>query len=160
MALMIIGLLAVGFFMTSLGEDDPLRFDLYMLHKSFGVTILALLVIRLLSKCFSYMPALPKQLLWIEKALAKTVHAFLYIVMIAMPLSGIVMSNGAGYVVSWFGFELPLLINKSPEVSKLARQYHEWIAYGFIALISLHVLGALKHRFFDSKDKDVLSRML
>ncbi len=158
-AIGIIGLLAVGLYMTGLEKDDPQRFDLYSLHKSFGVTVLGLAVLRLLSLGLTYIPPMPEGLKLIEKILAHTVHGLLYIAMFAMPLSGIFMSNAAGYSVKLFSIELPRVVEKNSTIGSIAHEIHEYGAWVLIALISLHVLGALKHKFID-KENDVLPRML
>ncbi len=160
-ALGIIGLVTLGLYMSGLESGHPDRLELYMLHKSLGVTVLGLAVLRLISRALTYIPAMPNGLMGVEKLLAKTVHALLYVAMFAMPVSGIVMSNAAGYEVKWFGYALPRVTEKAAKLGEFAHESHELGGYILIALISLHVLGALKHRFIDrNKDNDVLSRML
>jgi cytochrome b561 len=79
--------------------------------------------------------------------------------MFAMPLSGWLMSSASGYLPSIFGlFNLPGLISPNQESSKLFEEAHQWIGYGLIALICIHLLAALKHHFID-KD-DVLKRII
>lgn len=157
-AIGIIGLIAVGLYMTGLEKDDPNRFEIYSLHKSIGVTVLGLVILRLISRAITYIPPLPAALNVLEKCLAKAVHFALYVGMLAMPISGIIMSNSAGYAVKWFSIELPRFVEKNDIYGKIAHEIHEVGGYVLIALISLHVLGALKHRFFDRKN-DVLHRM-
>lgn len=158
-AIGIIGLLAVGLYMTGLDKDDPSRGELYGLHKSFGVTILGLAVLRLISRAITFIPPMPKGLKLLEKGLAHMVHALLYIAMFAMPVSGIAMSQAAGYPVKWFGIQLPTLLEKNQQIGGIAHEIHEYGGYVLIGLIALHFLGAMKHRFFD-KENDVLPRMI
>ncbi len=157
MALIIMGLILMGFFMEGLAPN-PFKFEIYGLHKSFGLLILWLVFIRILWRFYSKpVLSLPTHKTW-EKWLAKLAHFALYIAMIAMPLSGWVMSSAGGHPVSFFGIQMPDILEKNPELSGLANQTHAIIAYIFVLVITLHILGALKHHFID---KDItLNRML
>ena len=88
MALLIIGMLAAGKFMTSLSEDDPLRFSLTQWHKSFGLCILFLTVVRILWRTTHRAPALPVKMRRWERVAAHCSHWAFYLLMIAMPVSG------------------------------------------------------------------------
>lgn len=145
MALCIIGLLAVGLYMTSLPRDLPLRADLYALHKSFGVTVLVLAFIRVALRMRLGAPALPSVIPAIERLMAHLGHTGLYFFMFALPLSGIIMSNSFGFAVKWFGVELPRIIGIDKDRGHMAEEAHELMAYLLIGLIALHVAGALKH---------------
>ena len=157
-ALCVIGLLAVGLIMTEM-KPGPDMFKIYALHKSVGITVLTLAVLRLLWKLTNAHPqALPTHQRW-EKFLAKLVHMFLYFAIIGMPLSGWIMSSAKGFPVSVFGwFTLPDLVTPSKEIGKLANEFHELTAYALIAAIGLHFVGALKHHVID-KD-GTLRRMI
>jgi cytochrome b561 len=145
MAALIIGLLTVGLIMTGMDRSDPLRNQLYSLHKSFGVTVLVLAVLRLALRLRLGIPALPQAIKALERLFAHLGHMGLYFFMLVIPLSGIVMSNSYGYGVSWFGLELPHIVGVDKERGHFAADAHELLAYALIGLISLHVLGALKH---------------
>lgn len=160
-ALGIIGMLCFGFYLEGLPRGDAAKPFLIGLHKATGATILGLVILRLFSRGFSTMPALPVGLKNWERGLAHLVHALLYLAMVAMPVSGIVFSNAYGYKVNVFGlFELPALVEKNIELGKMAAEAHEFIAWSLIVLLALHILGVIKHRFFDAKTNDVLPRML
>lgn len=155
-ALFIITLLGVGLYMTDLPKG-PFKNTLYGLHKSFGITVLTLVIIRIIWRLINVTPALLLPL-W-EKWTARLSHWLLYILMVAMPLSGWLMTSAAGYTISFFGlFNLPSLIAPNDEYRHFFRVSHTWIAYGLIFLISIHFLGALKHYFID-KD-NILRRMM
>lgn len=145
MAIMIIGLLVCGLIMGELPRDNPLRDQIYFLHKSFGVAVLLLAALRFIIRLFSYIPPLPEMIPAIEQKLAHLGHLGLYFFMFAMPISGILMSNGYGYAVPFFGLELPKVIEPNRDTGQLAREAHEYMAFALIGLIGLHVLGALKH---------------
>ena len=161
-ALFVIGLLAVGLYMTGLDKEDPNRLQLYSLHKSFGATVLMLSILRVLWILRSPAPPLPAVLDQKEVILAKAVKALLYVLLFFMPLSGWIMSNAAGFGVSVFGlFDLPQLVAKNHGLHEFAEEAHELAAYGVIVLVLLYMTGALKHRFLDKNPQaDVLSRML
>lgn len=152
MAATIIGLFAVGFYMTGLEKEDPLRSTLYGLHKSFGALILCLIVVRVIVRLCTAIPVMPKLFATWERGLAHIVHFALYLLMIAVPLSGVWMSNSWGHGVSMFGLELPRLFPEDRAIAPQASEIHEILAFVIIGLAVLHVLGALKHRFIDKND--------
>lgn len=157
-ALLIISLLAVGFIMADMAVS-PDKFRVYGLHKSFGITVLAVAAVRLMWKAANDSPLLPDAMNKLEQLAAKAGHALLYVLMFAMPLSGWAMSSAAGLPVSVFGwFTLPNLVAPDNELKKILRETHEWLAWALIIMISLHVLAALLHHFY-YKD-NVLRRML
>ncbi len=158
--LCVIGLLIVGLLMTKM-EPGPDMFKIYALHKSVGITVLTLAVLRLIWKLSNPKPhSLPTHQKW-ERFLAHLTHIFLYFAIIGMPLSGWIMSSAKGFPVNLFGIEgltLPDLVSPSKEIGKLANQFHELTAYALIAAIGLHFAGAMKHHFID-KD-GTLRRMI
>lgn len=157
MALMMMGLLLAGVYMVGL-ENSPFKFQIYGLHKSFGIIILIMVIGRIVWKHMNAKPkAMETHKKW-EKILAKLAHVFLYFGMIGMPLTGWLMSSAGGYPVKVFGFPIPDLIEKNPDFGKLMNQSHMIFGYMLIAAILLHVAGALKHHFVD-KD-NTLKRMM
>lgn len=157
-AVLIIGLLAVGLYMSDL-PPDPFKFQLYGMHKAFGITVLGLAVLRLLWRFSAVVPAsLPHHAQW-EKFLARAAHYALYALMIAIPLSGWAMSSAGGHPVSFFGlFEIPPLVGKNPELGHDLAELHETLAWTLMGVLALHIAGAIKHHFVD-KD-ETLRRML
>lgn len=157
-AILIVCLLGVGLYMADL-DPAPFKFQLYGLHKAFGIVVLGLAALRLVWRLVNIVPAsLPHHKAW-ERILARSAHYALYALMFAMPLSGWAMSSAGGHAVSLFGlFELPPLVAKDPEFGKEMAELHETLAWTLIGVIGLHVAGALKHHFID-KD-ETLRRML
>jgi cytochrome b561 len=161
-ALAIILMIPIGFFM----EDFPIsiRFETYNLHKSIGLTVLALSLFRLIWRLLNPPPALPVGMKPHERLLAHTAHWFLYFLMVAMPLSGwLMVSAEKKYptVFFWLGEApfLPMPKGMDPKATHEFFYYtHEYLAFGAIALIVLHVAAALKHHYLD-KDT-TLTRML
>lgn len=161
MAVIIIFLLGLGIYMANfLPKDAANRMDIYMLHKSFGVLALGLIVIRLVNRFINKAPALPEAMNKFEKLAAHIVHAGLYLLMIILPLSGYLMSNAFGYPVGFFGIELPFLMEKNEQVGMIFHEIHEIAPYVLIGVLVLHVAGAIKHRYFDKPENDVLRRMI
>lgn len=155
---LILFLIGLGLYMTSL-EPTAAIFPLYARHKSFGVVVLVLALIRIGWHLYSKRPALAGTFKPWEKKAAEAGHFFLYVAMLGMPLSGWLMSSAAGRSVSVFGlFTLPDLVTKDEALKDIFKETHEVLAYALIATICVHVLAALKHHFIN-KD-GVLRRML
>lgn len=158
MALVMIGLIIAGIIMTRM-EPAPLKFDIYGLHKAIGIIILGLFALRILWKLSNPKPqSLSTHAVW-ERTLAKLAHIGLYILMIAMPLTGWAMSSAGGYPVDFFGIvTLPHLMEKNETLGGLLNQAHRIMSYALIGVITLHISGAIKHHVID-KDS-TLRRML
>jgi cytochrome b561 len=150
-------MLSGSFFLGNLPEQyQP---SAYMMHKSFGLTLLFLVLARFFWIQYAGKPALPKTVPMWQKILSRTVHYSLYLLLICMPLCGWVMSVAGNRVPSYFGlFQMPLPIKANKALSEFMDQSHKTIAWILIALIVLHIAGAIKHHFID-KD-NVLKRML
>ncbi|MCC5015998.1 MULTISPECIES: cytochrome b [unclassified Legionella] len=157
-ALIVICMLAGSFFLGDLPEHyQP---SAYMLHKSFGLTILFLMIIRLFWIAYRGKPALPASVPAWQKFLAHSVQYSLYFFVILMPLSGWIMSVAANRIPSYFTlFKVPFPgVVPNEAVAELMEQVHNTIAWIIIVLLVIHTAGAIKHHFID-KD-DVLRRML
>jgi len=157
-ALLIIGLITVGLIMSDLPKDAPNRPLLYSVHKSFGVTVLFLAVLRFALRLRLGGPPLPLAIPAMERILAQLGHYAFYGFMIAMPVSGYIMSNSFGLSVKWFGIELPKLFPTDRETGHLAADFHSLAAYSLIGLILLHVAGVVKH--YLKERINLLSRMI
>lgn len=157
-ALMIAGLVVVGLLMQELG-NSPTKIQIYGLHKSIGLTVLALTVLRLLWRLFAGVPepvaGTPRWQRWASGA----THGALYVVLLAMPLSGWLYNSASGFPLKWFGlFKLPKLSGYDAEVKAFALQAHETLFLVLVAIVGVHALAALKHHYFD-RDR-TLARML
>lgn len=156
MAVLIIGLLAVGLYMVSLPIGLQ-KLKLYGWHKEYGFLVLALVVFRLSWRLFNITPHL--SLPWFEMLAARLVHLAFYGFMFAMPISGWLVTSAAGLPASFFGlFTLPNLVAPNEEWRTIFQMAHKWLGYGLIALIALHASAAFKHHFIN-KD-DILRRMI
>jgi cytochrome b561 len=153
MAVMIIGLVVLGLNFDNIPREyKPLA---YMLHKSFGMTILALTLVRIWWRITHRPPAPVEGLRPLEVRAARLGHLAFYGLMLALPLSGWVMSSAYGkYPTVIFGlFEVPHIPfpdGMKRSIGKNARQAHEIMGvYVITALFALHVLAALKHQYID-----------
>ena len=148
-AILVLLLLNAGFYMADL-VMSPFKLNIYMLHKSFGILVLVLVVGRVVWRFAGPRPdPLPSYKPW-EGKLAKIVHLGLYACLFLMPLSGWLMSSAGGFPATFFGlFPLPSLIEKNKAVFAITREVHEIVAYAFLVLLALHFAGAFKHHFID-----------
>jgi cytochrome b561 len=164
----IIFMLGFGLYISQLPDSDPSLFPLVQLHKSIGLTILMLSALRVLWRLINPVPPLPDTLSPALKMLARTTHVLLYVLIIAIPLSGwaMVSSSRLGLPTMYFGlFEWPhisflasLPMPEKKQMSHLFAGTHLWLAIGAALLLVLHVGAALMHHFV-YKD-DTLRRML
>ena len=157
-ALLVLVLLAVGLYMSDL-PNSPDKLRIYGLHKSFGITVLTLTFCRILWHVISKKPGPVETLKSWEKHLSQALHVFLYLLLVAMPLTGWLMSSAGNFPVRPFGiFTLPNLVAPDKELMKFFKELHETIGTVIMVTVGLHIAGALKHYFLD---KDiVLKRML
>lgn len=159
-------LVALGIFVAfPLGmymQDLPLSPDklrLYSYHKWLGISVLLAASLRVLWRTTHRPPPLlPGMPRWQEIA-AHAVHHSLYLMTLAVPLSGWLMSSALGFPVVWFGvLPLPDLVAKDKEFGELLKIVHQGLNFTLLLLVVAHVGGALKHRFVD-RDA-TLARML
>lgn len=137
-------------------------------HKSIGITVLGLFVLRVLWRLGHRPPELNELAAW-ERLAAKVGHVGLYALLLALPLSGWLhdsaWKDAATHPMSLFGLvpwpRIGLIMNLEPgqkeQLHSLFGEMHEWLANGFYVLFVLHVLGALKHQFLDRQK--LLQRM-
>jgi cytochrome b561 len=148
-ALIIVSLLTVGFVMTRL-DPSPQTIKIYTAHKSFGLLLLAIVIVRILWRGIDRRPPELPMPAW-QRWLASGVHFGLYGLLIAMPITGWLMHSASGYPLRWFfvGPRVPSLIDKDSSAKHFFEDWHEGLAWALIAVLILHVAGALKHHFLD-----------
>ena len=158
MALMIFGLLALGLYMADL-PLSPEKLKLYSWHKWAGVTLFVLLLPRLAWRISHRPPALPEHMSKMVRLTSHLAHIALYVLMVALPLSGCLMSSAKGYQTVWFGIlPIPDLIPKDKVMGDYLKEVHESLSWVLMMILAAHIVAAIKHHFVD-KD-DVLMRML
>lgn len=155
LALLIVGMVALGWYMLSI-EDTPGSDWYFMLHKSIGIIVIVLVLLRIIWRSGHKPDPLPSHLPQWQVVAANMTHRLLYIAMIAMPLAGITGAMLSKDGIALFGVELPRLVSENGDLSEIFFSFHSIIAWIFVALISLHVVAALKHLL--SKD-GVFQRM-
>lgn len=161
MAALFLGQFWLGWYMQGV-KDMMAQYNLYQWHKSFGFTILGLLVLRALWALTSRRPRLPKSMPDAEKRLSQGAHIVLYLLLLIVPLTGwAVVSTSPLPIATWFfGLfvipSLPLGISRHSE--QIWSSFHGFLAYVAIFLAAVHILAALRHHFHH-KD-DVLLKML
>lgn len=132
------------------------------IHKSIGFTVLVLSLARLAWRLAHPAPALPAAMPGWQVVLARATHIFFYVAIIALPLTGWLMSSASPlrFPLEFFGlFPIPYLpVPQSREAAGGWGQAHELLGFATIGVLLLHVAGALKHHFVDRDD--VLVRML
>ncbi len=157
MAVLIILLLALGFYMSDLPRG-PEKTALIQTHKAIGTIVLALAALRLGWRLNNLPPPLPVSISELQQKAAHWVHWALYGLMFAQPLSGWAMSSARGFPVALGGvIPLPALVGKNEALAKALTELHELIGWSLAILIIGHVGMALKHHFID-KD-GILLRM-
>ncbi len=157
-ALLILAVLPLGMVMTEL-DLSPTKLKLYSWHKWLGVTVFALALLRIVWRLTHAAPALPETMpAWQRKA-AAALHGLLYLLMLALPISGWLMSSAKGFQTVWFGvLPLPDLVAKNEELGHFFEETHEALVGLLLFLLAAHVAATLKHHFVDRDD--IAARML
>ena len=148
-ALLIFIAFPLGLYMHGL-VLSPFKLKLVSYHKWIGVTVFLLTLARLAWRMKHVPPPLPDTIpLWQQRA-AHSMHFLLYVLLMAIPLSGWLMSSAKGFTVVYLGLvPLPDLVGKDKALGDLLAEVHETLNFGLLALVCLHVAAALKHHFID-----------
>ncbi len=157
-ALAIVTTFGVGLYMHEL-PLSPAKLKIYSWHKWTGVTIFLLVALRLIWRLTHRPPAPPANMPAWQHVAAEAAHWLLYALMIAIPLSGWLMSSAKGFQTVYFGvLPLPDLLAKNKELGETLTTVHQALNFTMAGLVLAHVGAALKHHFIDRDD--VLARML
>lgn len=144
MAAGIVAMLFIGVGMLS--TIAPSYVPLVATHKTLGVALFALVLVRLVLRLVLGAPPLPASLPLLMRLGAILSHWGLYGLMIVMPLLGWAMLSAAAYPIVLFGnIRLPPVVPQSDQLHTLLWAAHRWLAFAFFALILLHVAAALFH---------------
>lgn len=162
-AVLIFGVIWAGWTMVSLDENDPTSDIFYAYHKSFGILVFILVVTQLTLRARVRLPSPAACLARWELIVSRIAHWLLYALMLVVPLLGYARSSTYSQsdgVFFFFG-NLPELLAKNDALSSELSTLHRISAYTLLALVVLHIAGAVKHRLFDrSKADDPLSQMI
>ncbi|ROS01983.1 cytochrome b561 [Sinobacterium caligoides] len=137
--------------------DGDAKWAAFDEHKSFGALILILALARLVWRFINVVPTFDS-LTASEHRKAVAMQWLLYLLFIAQPLSGVIMSQAGGRPVSFFGlFNLPTIVAESKAIGSFAHSLHLWVWIALSVAIGLHILAALRHQFI--LKNDVLSKI-
>lgn len=158
MALLLIGLFGVGIYMSDL-PLSPQKLKIYSWHKWAGITAFLLVAIRLAWRAGHRPPALPAGMPAWQKTASHALHHLMYLLMVAIPVSGWLMSSAKGFQTVYFGIlPLPDLLSKNKELGDLLETVHSSLNFTMAALVVAHIGAAVKHHLLDRDE--VLMRML
>ena len=157
-ALAILCAFPLGVYMHEL-PLSPRKLQLYSYHKWIGISVLVMTVARLLWRTLHRPPPLLAGMPRWQEIAAHAMHHGLYLLLLAVPLSGWLMSSALGITVVWFGvLPLPDLVGKDKELGELLKQVHETINYTLLLLVLIHASAAIQHHVFERDG--TLQRML
>ncbi|MGI9326129.1 MAG: cytochrome b/b6 domain-containing protein [Pseudomonadales bacterium] len=160
-AALVIGQFVLAQMAEAAAESERLQAQLLLLanHKSVGMSILILAIVRLLWRAGHPPPALPETMPRWQQRSATFAHWLLYALIFALPLSGWMLSSASAYSVSWFGlWQWPDLVSADPDLKEQLVNLHHLLAELLFIVALLHILAAFKHQFLDHDG--VLTRML
>ena len=148
----------VAIVMDRVGQG-PTQDSLYNLHKSLGVLILVLMVLRLINRLVAGALAPEAEIEPWQKTVSSIVHTSLYVLLLAMPIVGYIANSAYGASTPFFGlFELPSIVGKNEELATRLFTLHRWVGWLVILLVLMHISAALYHHFI--RRDAVLKRML
>ena len=152
------------FFMFGLGVTminmrlSPMKLEMFMVHKSVGILLLAIVTIRIVWRLLN--PA-PRPLRSVSKAQRATIlvgQLLMYALMVCIPISGWIINSAANFPLQWFGlFEIPPIAQPSLSTEEYAKTAHLVLVCTLGAIVFIHTLAALNHHFI--RKNDVLKRM-
>jgi len=157
-AVLIVAQFVVGW-MAASWPLSPTKLDLFVWHKSTGMLVLALVVVRLAWRATHRPPPWPSNMPRWERVAAGLAHGLLYAAMIAIPLTGWVVSSAAGVPFSiYWRIPLPSIVATDRDLAEAVANVHGALGIALIVLLVIHVAAALRHHYV--KRDDVLLRML
>lgn len=159
-AILFLALIPVGIFASIIPEGTAYRIEYYVVHKTLGVIVFALVLVRLFWNRKSQRPALDSSLTNKERKLAHGAHITLYFMMIAIPVTGFIMTSYHGAPTFFFAWQLDPLWGFSETGTIAWGVLHKYLLpYLLYIVLGAHVLGALKHQWVDKHD-DAFKRMV
>lgn len=151
-ALLVLGLLLAGLAFWALGYDglvgllgEEMTGELYKYHKSFGILLLLLTLLRIGLRFAAPPPAYDPPIGGLERVVGAGIHLLLYALLLGMPIVGWLATAAAGYPVQFFDWQLPGLIGKDEALSETLFAYHGLAGLAVAGLLVLHIGAALKH---------------
>jgi cytochrome b561 len=144
-------ILVMAYLGLTMGDlpNGPDKIATYALHKSIGLSILALAVLRLGWRLYAGAPEeVPGTPRW-QARIATMTHVALYALLLALPLTGWLLNSAAGFPLQWFGlFNLPSLAARDEALHALSVEVHELLFWALAVLVVMHAAAALYHHLF------------
>lgn len=152
MAVIVLALLSGGFLIYFLGFQGvtdllgvELRNMLYTYHKTFGLMVLGLMILRLFIRLEVGKPAYEPPIAPYERILSASVQYALYLCLFAMPIVGWLATDALDFPVEFFSWHLPQFIAKDEAMGKALYEAHGWLGFGILILLVLHIAGTIRH---------------
>ncbi len=161
LAALILFMLGLGLYMVEFEQDPGRKFELYQLHKTLGAWVFLLTAVRALVRIGTSSPAYPDAMPDWQRHAGKSAHVLIYALTFTMGVTGYVMISSSPLPLPIDfagGLQVPNLIAPDYALSEQMKVVHHQLAWVFLALLTLHILAALKHHFWD-RDR-VLRQML
>ena len=152
-AAIILFMIGLGLYMVQLPKQSELpagqesvRAFYFLLHKSMGITVAGLILLRILWRLSHRAPELPDFLPKWQQAASKAVHGALYLLMVVVPVTGYLQSMYSSYDTKFWGMVLPRLAHPDKGMREFFSEIHEILAFTLIAVLVIHILAAIRHR--------------
>jgi cytochrome b561 len=151
-ALLIIALVGIGWWMVGLSYYDPWYHDALNWHKSLGIIVLLIVTFKIIWSFIEKAPEPQASLSTFERIASSLMHSMLRLAMMIIPVTGYLVSTSEGAAIevfNWFSF--PVLLQINERARDIAIDIHYYFAYATLTLVVLHAVAALKHQFIDHK---------
>ena len=159
-ATLILCLVPMGLFVSVLKDETPDRAEFLAAHQSLGLAVFAVVAVRLVWLLISPPPAPSPNQTPREYRLSRAVHIGLYVLILAFPLSGFLMSAHGGEAIQFFGWALHSPVDPGKRAATIFATAHDLVLQSlFYVLIAAHIGAVLKHHFVDRRNNDI-RRML
>ncbi|MCG8435279.1 MAG: cytochrome b [Gammaproteobacteria bacterium] len=152
-AVIVIAMFAVGLWMDSMDDADRLHGTVLYVHKSIGVSLFALVIVRLAWRLNNPTPKAEAGVSSLQQLLAKIAHWIMYAMLFVIMFAGYFIATAENGSIEVFGlFDIPAAFYIDHDQEEIAEEIHELAAYALIILASVHALAALKHHFYDKNN--------
>lgn len=156
---LVLGLYGITYVEELFPRGDPGRDWVWWLHISFGLVLVVAVGLRIAVRFSRGTPPLPPAMSGVERGLAQLAHGLLYVLLVAIPVLGIVLTWYRGDALSFFGlFTIPAPVVPDRGMARAVKELHELAANAILIVAGLHAAAALWHHFV--RRDDVLRRML
>ncbi len=157
-AIAVFFMFAVGITMINM-RLSPMKLEMFIVHKSTGMLILVVVLLRILWRLMNPAPRPSRHLSQFQRRVAGTGQWLMYCLLVAIPVSGWVINSAANFPLRWFGlFEIPPITGPSIEIEDMAKTTHLVLICCLAAIVLIHIGAALHHHWI--KRNDILKRML